>query len=156
MDVASCGDTVNIVDPTLSHEARVVRSTNCITIHSAFDSRRCSFFVGLSAFWAPSIPVTEPIANTDPLQVCKLCSPMPPPVLPDVMDVSNITAPTLISTVDSIIDSSEHRKFVALLPEAGEIERLEELLTEHCQQLYRQQERLANIHNQGQLNAFVN
>ena len=50
MDIA-CGDTVYILDLTPYHVVRVVPSTNSLMIHPAFDSRRCSFFVGFSALW---------------------------------------------------------------------------------------------------------
>ena len=112
-------------------------------IHPAFDSRRRSFLVGFSAPWAPPKPVTEVAVNTDPIQDYNLCSPVPPPVLPDAMDVSTITTPLLASTVGSITDSVEHRELAALLREADELEHLEEQLKERSNQLERQQERLA-------------
>ena len=142
MDVAP-GDTVYIVDPTPYHVVRFVVSTNSVMIHPAFDSRRCSFFVVFSALWAPPKPVTELAVNTDPIKDCNLRSPVPPPVLPDAMDVSTITTPPLTSTVSSITDWVEHREFAALLREADELERLEEQLKERSNQLGRQQERLA-------------
>ena len=144
MDVAP-GDTVYIVDPTPYHVVRVVPSTISVMIHPAFDSRRRSFFVGFSALWAPPKPVTELAINADPIQICNLCSPMPPPVLPDSMDVSPITPPPLISTVGSITDWVGHREFAALLREADELESLEEQLKERSNQLDRQQERLAHM-----------
>ena len=144
MDVAP-GDTVYIVDPTPYHVVRVVPSTNSIMIHPAFDSRRRSFFVGFSALWAPPKLVTELAVNTDPIKDCNLCSPVPPSVLADAMDVSTSTTPPLTSTVGSITDSVEHREFAALLREADELERLEEQLKERSNQLDRQQERLAHM-----------
>ena len=144
MDVAP-GDTVYIVDPTPYHVVRVVPSTNSVMIHPGFDSRRRSFFVGFSALSAPPKPVTELAVNTDPIQHCNLCSPVPPPILPDAMDVTTITTPPLTSTVGSITDSVEHREFAALLREADELERLEEHLKERSNQLDRQQERLADM-----------
>ena len=125
MDLA-CGDTVYIGDPTPYHVVRVVPSTNSVMIHPAFDGSRRSFLVGFSALWAPHKPVTELVVNADPVQDCKLCFPVPPPVLPDVMDVSTIRTPPLTSTVGSINDSVEHQKFAALLREAGELDSLEE------------------------------
>ena len=120
MDVA-CGDTVYIVDPTPYHVVRVASSTNSVMSHPAFDSRRCSFFVGFSALWAPAKPVLELAVNTHLIQDCNLCSPVPPPVQPDV---STITTPPLTYTVDSVTDSVEHREFAALLREADELEGL--------------------------------
>ena len=114
-------------------------------IHPVFDSRRRSFFVDFSAPWAPPKPVTELVANIVFIQDCNLCSPVPPPVLPGVMDVSTITTPPLTSTVGSITDSFDHREFAALLREADEIERVEEQLKERSNQLDRQQERLAHM-----------
>ena len=108
MDVAP-GDTMYIVDPTPYHVVRVVPSTNSVMIHPAFGSRRRSFFVGFSALWAPPKPVIELVVNTDPIQDCNLCSPVPPPILPDAMDVSTIITPPLTSTVGSITDSIEPR-----------------------------------------------
>ena len=144
MDVAP-GDTVYIVDPTPYHVVRVVPSTNSVMIHPAFDSRRRSFFVDFAALWALPKPVTELAVNTDPIKDCNLCSPVPPPVLPDAMDVSTITTPPLTSTVGSITDSVEHREFAALLREADELERLEQQLKERSNQLDRQQEGLAHM-----------
>ena len=114
-------------------------------IYPAFDGRRRSFFVGFSALWAPPKPVTELALNTDPIEDCNLCSPMAPPVLPDVMDVSTITTPPLTYAVGSITDSVEHREVAALLREAYELERIDEPLKERSNQLDRQQERLAHM-----------
>ena len=144
MDVAP-GDTVYIVDPTSYLVVRVVPSTNSVMIHPAFDSRPRSFFVGVSALWAPPKPVTELAVNTDPIPDCNLCSPVPSPVLPVAMDVSTITTPALTSTLGSISDSVEHGEIAALLCEADELERLEEQLKERSNQLDRQQERLAHM-----------
>ena len=144
MDVAP-GDTVYIVDTTPYHVVCVVPSTNSVMIHSAFDSRRSSFFAGFSALWAPPKPVTKLAVNTDLIQDCNVCSPVLPPVLPDAMDVSNITTPPLTSTVGSITGSVEHREFAAFLREAHELERLEEQLKERSNQLDRQQECLAHM-----------
>ena len=134
MDVAP-GDTVYIVDPTPYHFVRVVPSTNSVMIHPAFDSRRRSFFVGLSALWAPPKLVAELVVTTDPIQYCNLCSPVPPPVLSDAMDVRSFRIPPLTSTVGSITDSVEQREFAARLREADELERLEEQLKERSNQL---------------------
>ena len=136
MDVA-CGDTVCIVDPTPNQVVRVVPSTNSVKINPAFDSRRRSFFVSFLALSAPPKPVTELIVNTELIQNCNLCSLVPLPVLPEVMDVSTNTTPPLTSTVGSITDSVEHREFSALLREADEFERLEEQLNERSNQLDR-------------------
>ena len=144
MNVAP-GDTVYIVDPTPYHVVRVVPSTKILMIHLAFDSRRRSLLVGFSALSVPPKTVTELVVNTDPFQDCNLCSPVPPPALPDAMDVSTITTPPLTSTVGSITDSVEHREFAALLREADELERLEEQLIKRSNQLDRQQERLAHM-----------
>ena len=144
MDVAP-GDTVLIVDPTPYDVARVVPSTNSVMIHPAFDSRRRTFFVGLSALWAPPKPVTELVVNTDTIQDCSVCSPVPPLVLSDAVDVSTNTTPPLTFTVGSITDSVEHREFAAPLREADELERLEEQLKERSNQLNRQRERLAHM-----------
>ena len=144
MNVA-CGGTVYIVDPTPYHVVRVASSPNSKMVHLAFDSRRRSFFLGFSALSAPSKPVTELAVNTDPIQDCNLCFPVPPPVLPDVMDVSTITTPPLPYTVGSITDSIEHREHAALLREADEVDSLEEQLKEHSNQLDRQQQRLAHM-----------
>ena len=144
MDVAP-GDTVYIVDPTPYHVVRVVPSTNSVMIHPAFDSRRRSFFVGFSVVWAPHKTVTELAVNTDPIKDCNLCSPVPPPVLPDAMDVSTITTPPVTSTVGFITGSAEHREFAAPLREADQLERLEEQLKKRSKQLDRQQERLAHM-----------
>ena len=70
---------------------------------------------------------------------------MPPPALPDVMDVSTITTPPLSSTISSTTDSVEQREFAALLREADELERPEEQLKEHFYQLDRQQESFAHM-----------
>ena len=144
MDVAP-GNTVYIVDPTPYHVIRVVPSSNNVKIHPAFDSPRRSFFVGFSALWAPPKPVTELAVKTHPIQDCKLCSAVPPPVLPDSMDVTTITTPPLTSTVGSITDSVEHREFASLLREADELGRLEEQLKERSNQLDQQQKRLAHM-----------
>ena len=113
MDTA-CGDTVYNLDLTPYPVVRVVPSTNSARIHTAFDSRHRSFFVGFSALWALNKPVTAFAVNTDPLQDCNLFSPVLPPVLQDVMDVSTITNPPLTTTVGSITDSPEHRELIAL------------------------------------------
>ena len=134
MDVA-CGDTVYVVDRTPYHVVRVVSSTNSAMIHSDFDSRRRSFFVGFSALWAPPKLVTELAVNTDPIQDCNLFSPLPPPVLPDVMDVSTIKTPPLTYTAGSITDSVEHREFAAFLREADELGHLQKQLKERSNQL---------------------
>ena len=125
MDVDG-GDTVYIVDPTPYQVVRIVPSTNSDMSHPAFDSRRRSFFVGFSALWAPPKPTTELAVNTDPIQGCTLCSPVPLPVLADIMDGSTITNPPLTSTVGSITDSVEHRDFAAFHREADKLERLED------------------------------
>ena len=114
-------------------------------IHSAFGKRRRSFFVGFSALWAPTKPVNELAVNTDPIQVRNLCSPVPPPVLPDVMDVSTITTPPLTSTVGPITDSVEHWKSASLLQEADKLERFQGQLNECSSQRERQQELLAHM-----------
>ena len=138
MDV-DCGDTLYIVDPTPYHVVLVVPSTNSVLIHLPFDSRRCSFFLGWSALWAPPKLVTELSVNTDPIQDCNLCSPVPPPFLPDVMDFSTITNPPLISTVGSVTDSEP------LLREADELGHLEWQLTERSNQRDRQHECLVHM-----------
>ena len=139
------GDTVYIVDPTPCYVVRVVPSLNSVMIHPAFGSRCRSFFVGFSALWAPPISLIQLAVNTDPIQECNLCSPVPPPVPPDAMDVSSITTPPLTFTVGSITDSVEPQEFAALLREADELERLEKQLKELSSQLDRQQERLAHM-----------
>ena len=110
-------------------------------IHPTFESRRGFFFVGLSALRASTKPVIQLAVNTDPIQDFNLCSPVPPPVLPGVMDVSTITTPALTCTVGSITDSVEHREFAALLREANKLEPLEEYSKERSNHLGRQQER---------------
>ena len=70
---------------------------------------------------------------------------MPPPFLPDVMDVSTVTTPPSTSTVGAITDSVEHGEFAALLREADELERLEEQLKERSNPLDRRQERLRHM-----------
>ena len=142
---AACGDTVCIVDTTPYQVVRVVPSTNSVKINPAFNGRRRSFFVSFPALWTPPKPVTELIVNTDLIQKCNLCSPAPPPVLPEVMDVSTNTTSPLTSTVGSITDSVEHREVAALLREADELERLEEQLNERSNQLDRQQRRLTHM-----------
>ena len=138
MDVA-CGDTVYFVDPTPYHVVCVVPSTNSIMINPVFVSRRLLFFVVFSALWAPPKPLTELAVNTDPIEDCMLfVFPVPPPVLPDVMDVSPITTPPLTSIVGSISDLVEHREFAALLRETDELERLQEHLKDRSNQVDRQ------------------
>ena len=93
----------------------------------------------------PPKPLTELVVNTDPIQDCNLCSPVPPPVLPDVMDVSTITTSPLTYTVVSLTDSLGQREFSALLREADELERLDEQLKGRSNQLDRQHERLTHM-----------
>ena len=143
--IFASGETMYFVEPTPYQTVRVVPSTNSIMIHPVFDSRRCSFFVGFSALWDPPKSVTELAVNTDLIQDCNLCSPVPPSVLQDVMDVSTITIPPLTSTVGSISDSIEHREFAAPLRKANVLDHLEEQLEVRSIQLDRQQERLAHM-----------
>ena len=149
MNVAR-GDTVYIVEPTPYHVVRVVPSTNSVLTHPAFDSRHCSFFVGISALRAPPKPVTELVVNTDHIQKCNLCSPVPHQILPDVMNRSTIKSPPLTSTIGSTTDSVKHRELAALLREPNKIECLEQQSNECFSLLDRQQERLTRMTTQGQ------
>ena len=136
MDVAG-GDTVFFVGPTPEPVLRVVPSTISLVIYPAFESPHRSIFLYFLALRAPK-PKTELANNTHSVQDCNLCSPVPGPVLPSVMDVNNINIPLLTSTVGSITNSVERR-------EADEIERREEQLNEHFSQLDRQQEHLTHV-----------
>ena len=80
--------------------------------------------------------MTELVVNTDHIQDYILCSPVPPPVRPDVMDVCTVTTPPLTSTVGSITDSVEHREFAILLQEAHELQLLAKQLKERSTQLH--------------------
>ena len=88
------------------------------------------FFAPNSTVWSPPKPLQSLAVNNEPME-CNAPlspSPVPPPILPDITDVSVLTSPVLTSAVSCYTDSFADLDFAALLKKNEEVDCLQQTL----------------------------